>query len=172
MITQLRNRRSIREFKLIPIDPQVIELLKEALLRSPSSRGLNPCEFIFITQADQLDALSKVKDYGSEFLSSAALAIVICADEKKSDVWIEDCSVASIIVQLAAQSLALGSCWIQVRNRKHDNNVSSEEYTQNLLGIPSNIRVVSIIAIGYPVENQESVDKGSLDYGKIHTDFY
>jgi nitroreductase len=172
MITQLRSRRSVRKFKSTPIDPQVIELLKEALLRSPSSRGLNPWEFIFITKADQLSALSKTKEYGSQFLNGAALAIVVCGDEKKSDVWVEDCSIASIIIQLAAQSLALGSCWVQVRNRKHNNNLSSEEYIQNLLGMPAHIRIESIIAVGYPDENPQPIDKSSLDYSKIHTDLY
>lgn len=172
MIIQLRSRRSIRKFKATPIDPQVIDLLKEALLRSPSSRAINPWEFIFISKPEQLCALSKAKEFGSQFLNNAALAIVICCDELKSDVWIEDGSIASIIIQLAAQSLSLGSCWIQIRNRKHNYNLSSEEYIQNILGIPAHIRVESIIALGYPDENPQPLDKSGLDYGKIHTDFF
>jgi nitroreductase len=91
---------------------------------------------------------------------------------KKSDVWIEDCSVASIIIQLTAHSLALGSCWVQVRSQKHNDNLSSEVYVQSILGIPAHIRVESIIAIGYPDENPQPIDKNCLDFDKIHTDFF
>ena len=52
-----------------------------------------------------------------------------------SDVWIEDCSIAAIIVHLAAESLGLGSCWIQVRNRQHNAETTSEDYVRDVLGI-------------------------------------
>jgi hypothetical protein len=55
----------------------------------------------------------------SEFFNGL-IGIVVCGDRTQSDVWIEDCSIASILAQMASQSLGLGSCWIQVRNRMHD----------------------------------------------------
>ena len=39
------------------------------------------------------------------------------ADPLASDVWIEDASIASIMIQLQAEDLGLGSCWVQVRER-------------------------------------------------------
>ncbi len=51
------------------------------------------------------------------------------------DVWIEDCSIASLILHLAASDLGLGSCWVQIRKREHDANRTAEEYTKNLLGL-------------------------------------
>jgi nitroreductase len=170
MIALFRNRRSIRKYKPIRLDQQIIDSFKEALLRSPSSRGINPWEFIFITRPEQLTVLSKAKMHGSSFLCGAPLAIVICGDEKKSDVWIEDCSIASIFVQLTAHALGLGSCWIQIRNRKHTETVSSEEFVQSQLCIPQHIRVESIISIGIPDEVLESHSENTLEFGKIHCD--
>ena len=120
MINLLRKRRSIRVYEDRKIELEKIEILKEAILRSPSSRNINPWEFIFVDDKELLIKLSKAKEHGSEFLESAALGIVVCGNEKKSDVWIEDCSIASILVQMVAQSLGLGSCWIQIRNRMHN----------------------------------------------------
>ena len=57
-------------------------------------------------------------------LETAPLAVVICADETLNDAWIEDCSIASILLQLTAQSIGLGSCWIQIRNRMYSEKIS------------------------------------------------
>jgi nitroreductase len=95
------------------------------------------------------------------------LAIVVCADESKNDVWIEDCSIASILLQLTAQSLGLGSCWIQIRNRKHTKNTSSEKYIQHLLNIPENFKVLSIIAVGYAENIRAGKPFDELQFEKI-----
>ena len=42
----IANRRSIRRFTADKVEPQKMERLKEAALRAPSSRGVNPWEFI------------------------------------------------------------------------------------------------------------------------------
>jgi nitroreductase len=42
MLALLQKRRSIRRYTRQPLEQDVIEILKEAVLRSPSSRGLNP----------------------------------------------------------------------------------------------------------------------------------
>src|SRR6185369_15158984 len=137
--------------------PETIELLIEALLRAPSSRGINPWEFIVVDDQGLLAKLSMSKQHGSDFLKNAALGIVVCADSTKSDVWIEDCSIASIIVQMTALSLGLGSCWIQIRNRSHDNSKTAVEYIRELLGLPEHIKVESIIALGHPAEVKRPV---------------
>ena len=99
----------------------------------------------------------------------AALAVVVCGDGTQSDVWIEDCSIASILVQLTAQSLGLGSCWVQIRQRQHAEKITSEQYIQERLGIPSQVNVESIIAIGYPVEQREPLPREQLKTAKVHT---
>jgi nitroreductase len=172
MLDLLRQRRSIRKFKDIPIQAEKLTLLEEAIVRSPSSRNINPWEFIFVTDKNLLVQLSTAKEHGSAFLKNAALGIIVCGNEQESDVWIEDCSIASIIVQLTAQSLGLGSCWIQIRNRKYSVSKSSEEYIQNLLNIPKPVRIESIIAVGYPAEEKEGISKGNLDFHKIKVNKY
>jgi len=167
MIGLLRKRRSIRKFTSEKIAPESIDTLIEAALRSPSSRGINPWEFILVDDPEILLKLSKAKQHGSEFLKNAHLGIVICADSTKSDVWIEDCSIAAIIIQLTALSLGLGSCWAQIRNRQHVYEKSAETYVQELLGLPEQIKVVSILGIGHPAEKKSPVSSDKLQHDKI-----
>ncbi|HME44057.1 MAG TPA: nitroreductase family protein [Syntrophorhabdales bacterium] len=172
MIEILRKRRSIRKYQATAIDSQAMEVIKEALLRSPSSRGINPWTFIFVDQKDLLQKLSQAKEHGAQFVKDAPLAVVVCGDETKSDVWVEDCSIASIVLQLAVQSLGLGSCWCQIRNRIHSKEKSAEKYVQELLRLPGNLKVLSIIAIGVPAETKAPVAKEQLDYSKIRNNTY
>jgi nitroreductase len=169
-IDLIRSRRSIRKYKKRPLDKDTIGLLEEALLRSPSSRGFNSWEFIFVDDRDMLQKLSQAKPVGVEFLAEAALAIVILGNKQKTDVWIEDCSIAAIIVQLLSHDLGLGSCWGQIRLRPHDDATGAEEYVQALLGIPKDLCVNMIIGIGYPGETKKPVAREKLDFGKIHRD--
>lgn len=172
MLSLLQARRSIRRYARQRLDQSVIDALKETVLRSPSSHGLNPWEFVFVDQPDLLAQLASAKPHGSAFLQQAALGVVICGDERQTDVWVEDCSIASIILQLTAHALGLGTCWIQIRNRAYNETMSAEQYVQRLLQIPEYLKVESIISIGYPDEQKEPHPASSLDYGKIHLNQY
>ncbi len=168
----IEKRRSTRIFKPKKIERNKIDKLIEAALRSPSSRSFNPWRFIIVDNKDILLKLSNSKPHGSSFLKGAPLGIVVCADSRKSDTWIEDTSIASIFIQLAAESINLSSCWIQIRKREHHNKLSSNKYVKDLLKIPDNIEVESIIAIGYPDEIKEGHKKESLQTEKIFFNRY
>ena len=168
----IQKRRSIRRYLEKPIEPEKIDLLVETALRSPSSMGSNPWEFVFVTDRDLLGKLAKAKPHGSSFLRYAALGIVICADPKKSDVWTEDASIASIYLQLAAEDLGLGSCWIQIRNRMHDEAATAEAYIAELLKIPSGMAVESIIAVGYPERQKPPHPRDALELEKVYLNTY
>ena len=163
----VRMRRSIRKYKDKDIDPRTIDDLKEAALRAPSSRGINPWRFVFVDDREILSKLSRAKEHGSDFIKGARLGIVVCADERESDVWVEDCSIASIILQLTGLSLGLGSCWIQIRNRSYSRDRSSEDYVRAVLDLPQGLKVESMIAFGYPDEEREPVPGDKLEYDKV-----
>lgn len=172
MLEFLRNRRSVREYRDEVIEPDIIDKLKEAVLLSPSSRNLEPWRFLFVTDKNIIQLLSRSKPVGAGFVKEAALAVVVCADQNISDVWIEDCSIASIILQFAGQSVGLGSCWVQIRGREYDSKLSSEEYLRSIFKLPENIRVESIIAFGWPVRNSRGRVSGKIpDYGKIKNSY-
>lgn len=167
LIELLKKRRSIRQFQDKPVEKEKIDTLVEAMLRSPSSRSLNPWEFVVVTDPGLLGALAKSKLHGSSFVKNAPLAVVVCADPGKSDVWIEDCSIAALILHLEAADLGLGSCWVQIRMRKHGEGVSSENYVKQLLGLRDEMVVEAIVAIGYGNEEKAGHPDSSLLFEKV-----
>jgi nitroreductase len=172
MLEILQKRRSVRLFQNRLVEAEKIDTLTEALLRSPSSRGRNPWEFVVVTDPATLQRLAKSKAHGSEFLSKAPLAVAVCADPRKCDVWVEDCAIAAIILQLTAESLGLVSCWAQIRLRDHADGRSAENYVQETLNLPDGYVVASIIGIGYPEQRPQPHPKESLAYEKIHRERY
>ena len=115
-----------------------------------------------------LAKLSKAKPHGAALLENAPLGIVICADQEKSDTCTEDASIAAMILQLAAESLELGSCWVQLRNRQHEDGRSSQQYAAELLDIPKQYMVQAVMAIGYPAEEKPPHPKADLHFHKVH----
>ncbi|MCF8108806.1 MAG: nitroreductase family protein [Desulfohalobiaceae bacterium] len=168
----LEKRRSIRAYTDKPVEQEKIDQLIEAALRAPSSRGSTPWKFIVVTDGDLLQALSKAKSHGAAFLKTAKLAFVICADPAVSDVWIEDASVATLSIHLMAESLGLGSCWVQIRERMHDEGQTAEAYLSDLLGIPEGLRVLSMISIGYPAEEKPAHSRDKLPFAKVSFNRY
>ena len=168
----IRNRRSVREYTGQPVEKEKIDALVETALRAPSSRSVNPWEFIVVTDKSLLEKLSMAKPHGASFLKHASLGIVVCGDTGKSDVWIEDTAIASVFLHLAAGSLGLGSCWIQIRERMHGDGRSAGEYIADLLDIPSRLAVESIIAVGYPGQTKSPHARDTLQDEKVHYNRY
>ncbi len=168
----LKSRRSIRKFENREVEKEKLDAILKSALLSPSSRARRPWEFIAVTDRELLKKLSKCREGSSLSLESAALGIVIIADPDSSDIWIEDASIASVIIQLSAQSLGLASCWVQVRERFHSGDVKAEDYIKNILGIPERYKVENMVAIGYPAEKKEPHDEKSLLSDKLHFNGY
>ena len=167
-IDLIRKRRSVRQFLDRPIEKEKIALLIEAALRAPSSRGFNPWQFVVVTDPETLPKLAKAKPHGAAFLRNAPLAVVVCADSQISDVWVEDASIASIFLHLAAADIGLGSCWIQIRKRPHDENHTAEAVVADILNLPEGLRVESIVAIGYPAKATPGHPESYLQREKVH----
>ncbi len=164
----LRSRRSIRKFQSKEVEKDKIDTILKSALLAPSSRAIRPWEFIAVTDRSLLKKLSCCKEYGSDFLAGAPLGIVVIADPEACDVWVEDASIAAIIIQLSAQSLDLSSCWIQVRERYHSGKDKAEDYIKGVLGIPPKYCVECIVAAGYAAEEKRAYDDDELLYEKIH----
>lgn len=164
----VKARRSVRKFQDKVVEAEKIEMILKSALMSPSSRGIKSWEFIAVTDGDLLQKLSKSRENGVFQLSTGKLAIVVAEDPEACDVWVEDASIAAIMMQLTAQSLGLGSCWIQIRNRFGLNHVQSGEIVKNVLGIPEKYDVDCMLVIGYPDEEKAPHDDSKLLFNKIH----
>ncbi|MGN0214659.1 MAG: nitroreductase family protein [Muribaculaceae bacterium] len=164
----LFTRHSIRKYTDEPIDGEHVKLLLEAALLAPSSKSTRPWEFVVVEDKDVLAKMSECRPFGSGPVAKCKLAIVVCGDPGKSDVWVEDCTIAATYIQLQAETLGLGSCWIQVRGRFDKDNNDSADLIRELLDIPGEQQIECIIVLGHKDEVRKPVDPDKLLWEKVH----
>lgn len=168
----IKCRRSMRKFTGEELSQDEVVTLLKAALMSPSSKRSNCWQFVVVDDKEMLERLSHCKEMGSAFLKDAALAIVVLADPMASDVWIEDAAIASLMIQLQAEDLGLGSCWIQIRERFTSEGVPSGEFVHDALNIPLQLQVLSIVAVGHKGMERKPFNEENLQWEKVHLHQY
>ncbi|MEW9080450.1 nitroreductase family protein [Terrisporobacter glycolicus] len=167
MLEILKNRRSIRKFTNEKISKEDLNKILKVGLFAPSSMGKNPVEMIVVEDKQTILQLETCKKHGTLPLKTAPLVIAVIADSELSDVWVEDASIVSILIQLEVEKLGLGSTWIQMRKRESLEK-DSEEAVREVLNIPEKYGVLSIVAIGHKDEEKKPYDDSHLNFDKVH----
>ena len=168
----VKTRRSIREFTDQAVESEKIDTIIESALRAPSGRAARPWHFVVVTDKALLEKLSIAKPEGAAFVKDASAAILVCGDPGQSHVWVEDCAIAAVFLQLAAHSLGLGSRWSHMRGAMHDDAGSARDYIAGFLNLPDNLDVECIIALGYPDEAPPPYTREELHFDKISYNAY
>ncbi len=166
------KRRSVKVYAERPVEAEKIDAIIEAVLRSPSGRGARPWAFVVVSDKGLLEKLSVAKPSGADFVKDAPVAVVVCGDPSASGVWVEDCSIAAVTMQYAAHTLGLGSRWTQLKGNNFNEGTTSTQYVAKLLGLPGNLTVLCMIAMGYPVEKTVPYKKDELRFDKVSYNRY
>ena len=164
MLNLLQKRRSIRRYTDKMLKKEDLTAILQAGLLAPTSCNKQSWEFILVEDKETLAALGNCREPKQAFLPQAAAAIVVLGDTAKSDAWVEDASIALAFMQLQAESLGIGSCWVQIRNRQSNQNMSANAYVSELLAIPEPYEVLAILSLGYPAEERPAY---SLNYSPM-----
>lgn len=159
------NRRSIRKYKGIKINDDIIGELLRAGMAAPSAGNQQPWEFIVLRNKEVLENITKVHPY-SKMLLNTDVAIVACGDVSREifkGYWVQDCSAATENILLAAQAKGLGAVWLGVYPIEDRVDAIKE-----LLNLPASVIPLSIIPVGYPDEEKAPADR--FDESRIHYD--
>ncbi len=179
----LKKRRSIRKYTGDSVPQEAIDKIIKAGLLAPSSRGIWPCDFVLVKDKETLAALSAIKSHGAGMLKNADAAICIVADHERSDVCIEDSSVAMTAMMLEATELGIGNCWVQCRLRgvaapdaksKVYGPISStaDDNARKILGYPESCELLAILSLGMPAAWPDPRSEDDLDMDKVHLEKY
>jgi nitroreductase len=140
----IQNRRTIRKFTggLVPRD----DLLKiaDAARLAPTGNNRQPWEFIIITDRKMISRLKKA----AEWMDRAAAIIAVVMDTA-SRWWLEDGSAAIENILIASTALGYGACWLE------GYTLPLEAEFKDLLDIPSDKKLLTLVPIGVPAETPE-----------------
>jgi len=161
----IKSRRSIRKYSGKPVEDEKLQAVLEAVRTAPSWANYQCWRLVVVTDKNtrgQISALSYVESYfapkgyksnpSMKALADAPVVIVLCADPGQSGViwgqnyYLVDAGLAAQNLMLAAKGLGLGTVFV---------GVYDEDKLKSLLHIPSEIRVVGLFPLGYPVEEKK-----------------
>lgn len=168
----VKQRRSIRKYTDEELAQDDVVTIMRAALMSPSSHNTRGWEFVLVDDKEMLKRLSETRAMGAELVAGAALAVVVCVDSQVSNVWIEDAAIAAYGMQLQAEDLGLGSCWVQVRNRQNAEGVPTEDLVREMLNIPETVNVLCMVAIGHKATPRNPQNEEKLMWEKLHIGQY
>lgn len=150
----VKLRKSVRAY--VPgqeIDAKTLNKILDAARFAPSAKNIQDWKFIVVRDKNTLSEFVPVcKD--QKFVSQAAAIIVGCSDYTD---YIMTCGQPAYTVNLAialehmalmAAELGVGSCWL---------GAFYEDKVKEMLGVPANVRVVNMLALGYPAQDLSKI---------------
>ncbi|MDD5665403.1 MAG: nitroreductase family protein [Candidatus Omnitrophica bacterium] len=144
-IEVLKKRRSVRIFQDKPIARGELEVIVDAGRFAPTARNVQPWEFVIITDKKVLSEIAQLAENG-RFIEDCAACIAVFSSDTKY--YLEDCCAATVNMLNAAAALKIGSCWVAGDKKSYCQEVS------RILNAKENFRLVSLIALGHPKENE------------------
>ncbi len=150
------SRKSIRSYNSQEIEEEKLSKILEAGRLAPSWQNKQCWQYIVVKDKDTIGKLalrSGIISKSNFFIKDAPVVIVACADPKDSghlngqDYYLVDVAISFQQMMLAAWEMGIGTCWLGAFN---------EGKVQEILGIPSKIKIVALSPFGYP-KNKDSL---------------
>ncbi|NIR87791.1 nitroreductase [Candidatus Bathyarchaeota archaeon] len=137
----IQKRKSVRSYEPTTVQVEKLRKVLEAARLAPSAGNIQPWRFIVVLDSDKRRKIASGCRFG-RFLAESPVVIVGCGDQRASPRWyaIDTCIAMENLV-LAATGEGLGTCWIGFFNEKE---------IREMLKIPSRLKVVALLALGYP----------------------
>ena len=137
----IHKRRSVREYTGESISKADLEKIVDAGRMAATGYNRQPWDFVVITDPGMIDKLK----VAAQWMEKAA-AIIAVALDPTTKYWLEDGSAAVENMLIASTALGYGSCWLE------GYTLPREEEFKELLGVPDNRRLLTLVPIGVPVE--------------------
>lgn len=167
----IKKRRSVRTFTEKKVDRSLIYEMIETARLAPSASNIQPWRFIYIDD-ESLERINNECLGGivpNRWAANATGFLILCAKPdiivnrvgaklKGLPYYLIDAGIAGEHLVLKATELGVGTCWIGWFNGKK---------IKEIFSIPKEIKIVSLIAIGYPAAPLEKHDKKRLKISKI-----
>ena len=146
------TRTSVKKYKSDPVPKELIDQIIEAGTHAASGLNKQSPIILAVTNTQVRDELSKLnmgKDpfHRADPFDGAPVVLVVLAD-KKVPTYLYDGSLVMAHLQLAAQALGLGACWIN--RAKETFEMPEGKALLEKLGIEGEYEGIGNCIIGYP----------------------
>ncbi|MHC4573163.1 MAG: nitroreductase family protein [Planctomycetota bacterium] len=143
----IRKRYSCRAYQDRPVEQEKLDHVFEAARLAPSAKNLQDWRFVLVTDQHTRRRLAEAAN-NQMFIENAGAIIVACSNSDHvmrcgQPVGPIDVAIALEHIALQAAELGLATCWI---------GSFYPEKVRAILGIPADIPVIELMALGYPAD--------------------
>jgi len=154
----IRRRYSCRSYADRPLEKERLDMILEAARQAPSAKNLQDWRFVVVTDAELKKKIAAAAN-NQTFLASAGAIVVGCTVRDHvmrcgQVVGPIDVAIALEHMCLQATSLGLATCWI---------GSFYPDKVRPIVGIPEDVTVVELLAIGYPADTPKEHRREPLD---------
>ncbi|PJA28011.1 MAG: nitroreductase [candidate division Zixibacteria bacterium CG_4_9_14_3_um_filter_46_8] len=155
----VKFRRSIRKYLDKEVVAEKLIRILESGRLAPSSKNRQEWRFVVVTD-NKLKRQLRDAAGGQSFVEGAPIVIAACATGTDyimscgQAAYVIDVSIALTQMNLQAVEEGLGCCWI---------GSFDEDRVKDILGIPTDIRVVELMTLGYPKEQPAARSRLSME---------
>lgn len=146
--TIMRKRRSVRNYSPMSPPDRDVEKVVQAAELAPTAGNLKARKvFVFKGESRRKQLMEASLD--QTWISEAPYLMIFCGDEKaiasygnrgKDLYCIQDATIAASFAMLKATELGLATCWV---------GAFEEAKVSEAAGLPTHLRPVAILAVGY-----------------------
>lgn len=167
-LENIRNRRSIRQFKTEQISDEALKAVLDAGTYAPTSRGMQAPYIIAIQNESLKNKLAKLNarimgTNSNPYYDAPTYILVLAHSDARYPVHDGSCVLENMMI--AAQSVGLGSCWIH-----REKEMFETEEGKSLLremGLSEDMIGIGALAIGYPDGAPSPAKPRKPDYYRI-----
>ncbi len=182
MVEQLLAHRTIRKYKIQPVEEEFLEKILQAGCRSATTGNMQLYSIIVTTDEENKKRLAPCH-FNQPMVVNAPLVLTFCADFNRFNKWCRvseaepgydnflsfvtasiDAVIVAQTVTIAAESLGLGVCYLGTTTYMASRII-------DILKLPKGVVPVTTLTIGWPDEDPEQVDRLPLK-GIVHKEFY
>jgi len=149
----IKNRNSVRSYLDKGIDDNLLKKIFDTARFAPSASNRQEWRFVVVKSMEKRKKLCEAAR-GQKFVKEAPVVVACCAktDNHKMSCgqlcYPIDLSIIIDHITLLAVEEGLGTCWV---------GAFFEDQVKDILDIPSDIRVVELLTIGYPKDDSFKV---------------
>ncbi len=158
VLQNILTRRSVRAFKEEQLKDEELDLILQAGVNAPSGMNKQSWQFTVVQSKEKMEQLAKVvrealkRDAGYNFYAPPTL--IMLSNDRENTNGLADCSCALENIFLMANSLGIGSCWVnQLKNICDEKEVRE---VLNSFEILENHIVWGMAALGYPANTPKA----------------
>jgi len=145
VLEPIRKRYSCRSYQDRPVEQEKLDQIFEAARLAPSAKNIQDWRFVVVTDKTTRHQLAEAANK-QMFIENAGVIIAACSNSDYvmrcgQPIGPLDVAIALDHISLQATQLGLATCWI---------GSFYPEKVRAVLGIPDNIAVIELMALGYP----------------------